>query len=126
MTEANRGPSAAAEPDIPNPMLDAGFRIPFHRIRPEHVVPGVRQSIEEARVEVAQLASSTESLTWATTIEPLDNLMERLRRRTNAAHHLLGVAGDARAQGGLGGSAPGRLALLVHALSGRGALASGA
>ncbi len=92
MTEANPGPSAAAEPDIPNPMLDVGFRIPFHRIWPEHVVPGVRQSIEEARVEVAQLASSTKSLTWATTIEPLDNLMERLRRRTNAAHHLLGVA----------------------------------
>ncbi|MSR22044.1 MAG: M3 family peptidase [Gemmatimonadetes bacterium] len=75
-----------------NPLLDPAFRIPFHQIRAEHVGPGVREALADARSEVEALASSEEPLLWETTVEPLDALMERLHHRTTPVHHLLAVA----------------------------------
>ena len=78
--------------DTQNPLLDRSFRIPFHRIRAEHVVPGIRGILEEARVALDELAESPGSLTWASTIEPLDRTMERVRRGIGPVQHLLAVA----------------------------------
>jgi oligopeptidase A len=75
-----------------NPLLDRGFRPRFQDIRPEHVVPGIRQLLEEARAGVEEIASDPRPATWATVLEPLDQLTERVREATVPIHHLLAVA----------------------------------
>ncbi len=75
-----------------NPLLDPSFRIPFHRIRAEHVVPGVREVLARARAEVDSLAEDPAPPTWDTTIGRLDRTMEVVRRGTGPVRHLLSVS----------------------------------
>ncbi len=75
-----------------NPLLDVSFPIPFQRIRAEHVVPGIRTVLEEARVRVEHLAEEESPPSWDTVLGPLDQLTERVGRATTPILHLLGVA----------------------------------
>ena len=75
----------------PNPLLEASFRIPFHRITPAHVVPGIRALIREAEEEIEALAADTGPPTWENTLGRLDELTRRVAEGTTPVHHLLGV-----------------------------------
>jgi len=75
-----------------NPLLSDEFRIPFHRIRAEHVEPGVRQALADAQAEVDTLAADATPPTWENTVARLDRAVERLARRTVPASHLVAVA----------------------------------
>jgi oligopeptidase A len=75
----------------PNPLLADDFRIPFHRIGAEHVVPGVRRALVDAQAEVDALAADPTSPTWTNTIERLDRAVDRLGRRIAPASHLMSV-----------------------------------
>jgi len=75
-----------------NPLLSDVFRIPFHRIRAEHVEPGIRQALAEAQDEVDAIAADTRPPTWENTIERLDRATELLGRRVTPAGHLVAVA----------------------------------
>ncbi|MEJ2206517.1 MAG: hypothetical protein P8170_20690, partial [Gemmatimonadota bacterium] len=75
----------------PNPLLADVFRIPFHRIRAEHVVPGVRDALAGAQAEVDALAGDTATPTWDNTLERLDRTLELLSRRIAPASHLMSV-----------------------------------
>ena len=75
-----------------NPLLSTDFRIPFHEIRPEHVVPGVRAALAQARAAVARIGAAGGSGDgWDATIGALDALEERLERVVGIVHHLLAV-----------------------------------
>ena len=78
--------------DTPNPLLETSFRPHFERIRPEHVVPGVRELLATARAGVEALAASDAPPTWNTFMAPLDDLTEDFRRSTVPVRHLLAVA----------------------------------
>lgn len=75
-----------------NPLLESHFRIPFDRIRPEHVVPGLRTTLKEAREGIEAIAADRTEPTWASTVDALDHLLERVRLRTSPVTHLLSVA----------------------------------
>ncbi len=75
-----------------NPLLSDQFRIPFHRIRAEHVEPGIRRALAEAQAEVDAVAGAVEAPTWENTIARLDAATERLGRRVAPAGHLVAVA----------------------------------
>ncbi len=75
-----------------NPLLSVAFRIPFQRIRPEHIAPGIRQALAEAQADVDAVAADDAPPTWANTIERLDHATERLGRRTAPADHLVSVS----------------------------------
>jgi oligopeptidase A len=75
-----------------NPLLSDAFRVPFHRIRAEHVEPGIRQALAEAQDEVDAIAADTRPPTWENTVERLDRATERLGRRVTPAGHLVAVA----------------------------------
>jgi oligopeptidase A len=75
-----------------NPLLSDQFRIPFHRIRAEHVAPGIRQALAAAQAEVDALACDTAPPTWENTIARLDGATELLGRRVTPAGHLVAVA----------------------------------
>ncbi|TVP78998.1 MAG: M3 family peptidase [Gemmatimonadales bacterium] len=77
--------------DPSNPLLSRSGRIPFHRIRPEHVVPAVRTLLQEARKEIEAMETRAPSPSWEGTIGALDALTARLRRGTTPVQHLLAV-----------------------------------
>jgi oligopeptidase A len=76
----------------PNPLLTDAFRIPFDRIRAEHVEPGIRAALAEAREEIEAIGADTAEPTWASTIQRLDETVERLNRRIGPAAHLVSVS----------------------------------
>ena len=76
----------------PNPLLSEDFRIPFDRIRPEHVEPGVREVLRLGQLRVEALASDEASArTWTNTIDELDEIAHWVNERIEPVGHLLGV-----------------------------------
>lgn len=75
-----------------NPILERTFRIPFHRIRAEHVEPGVREAIARAQGKIDALVEDAEARAWETTIGSLDDITQELGEALTPVHHLLTVA----------------------------------
>lgn len=75
-----------------NPLLEHGFRIPWDRIRAEHVVPAVREGLAAAEAELRALVAAPGPRSYASTVERLDALLERLERTIGPAQHLVDVA----------------------------------
>lgn len=74
-----------------NPLLSHGFRIPWNRIRAEHVAPAVREALGEAERELQALIGDPAPRTYGNTIGRLDALLERLERTIGPAQHLVDV-----------------------------------
>ena len=79
-------------PTDPNPLLLEYDRIPFGEIEAAHVLPAVRQILEDARAEIEELVSVESTPTYADTIGRLDGVLERVKERTAPVTHLLSVA----------------------------------
>lgn len=76
----------------PNPLLSEDFRIPFDRIRHEHVEPGVREVLRLGKLRVEALAGDdTSERTWANTMDELDEITRWVNERIGPVAHLLGV-----------------------------------
>jgi oligopeptidase A len=73
-----------------NPLLGHEPLPPFARIRPEHVEPGVRELLERSRARIEQLAA-LERPTFATFVEPLEELQHRVSRTWSPVSHLNAV-----------------------------------
>jgi oligopeptidase A len=73
-----------------NPLLQDAQLPPFDAIRPEHVEPAIARLIAEQRARVAQI--ETESTpTFASVVEPLEELQHRLNRVWSPVGHLNAV-----------------------------------
>jgi oligopeptidase A len=75
-----------------NPLLDFAFRIPFDQIRAEHVEPGVRSLLDDARACVDALTAEAGPRTWDNTMMPLDRLTEPLEYAIAIVRNLEAVA----------------------------------
>lgn len=75
-----------------NPLLSGDFRIPFNRIRAEHVEPGIIQALKEAQAEVDQLTADTSQPTWENTIGPLEAISVQLSERIAPPTHMVTVS----------------------------------
>jgi oligopeptidase A len=73
-----------------NPLLAAEPLPPFPRIRPEHIEPAVRATLSEARARIGEIAARTDP-TFATVVEPLEELQHRLARTWAPVSHLNAV-----------------------------------
>ncbi len=73
-----------------NPLLDFSALPRFSEVTPEDVVPAIEQLITEARATIAKVESS-EAVTWANVVEPLQDATERLGRAWGAVAHLNAV-----------------------------------
>jgi oligopeptidase A len=78
--------------DPRNPLLEVEFQIPFNQIRAEHVEPAVAQLLRDAQAQLDQLTSDSSPRTFSNTMEPLDELTERLDYAVGIARHLEAVA----------------------------------
>ncbi len=76
-----------------NPLLDLrSILVPFDRVRAEHVRPAIRSLLADARAAVRAIATTTEPLTYASTLGALDDATEALGRAMGVVSHLEGVA----------------------------------
>src|ERR1700693_2610024 len=78
------------EISMENPLLGHEPLPPFALIRPEHVEPGVRELLERSRARIEQLAALGKS-TFATVIEPLEELQHQVSRTWSPVSHLNAV-----------------------------------
>jgi oligopeptidase A len=75
-----------------NPLLSEAYRIPFDRIRAEHVEPGVREVLRLGQQRLDALASDAPGArTWANTMEALDDIVRWVDERIKPVGTLLGV-----------------------------------
>ena len=73
-----------------NPLLGHEPLPPFALIRPEHIEPGVREVLARGRARIEQLAA-LEKPTFATVIEPLEELQHQVSRTWSPVSHLNAV-----------------------------------
>jgi oligopeptidase A len=74
-----------------NPLLEATVLPAFSKIRPEHVEPAIDTLLDEARRALDELLAEPEKATWATLIEPLTLIDNRLERAWSPVSHLNSV-----------------------------------
>ncbi len=73
-----------------NPLLQGSGLPPFADIKPEHVVPGVKELIDQLDAELTELETTLKP-TWTALVEPLEKITERLTWTWGAVSHLMGV-----------------------------------
>ncbi len=73
-----------------NPLLSDELLPHFAAIRPEHVEPAIRSLLESSRSQVAAI-EATDPPTFATVVEPLEELGHRLSRTWSPVSHLNAV-----------------------------------
>jgi len=83
-------PAATMAPRMDNPLLGQDPLPRFVQIRPEHVEPAVRQLLERNRVRIGELAALPKP-TFATLIEPLEELQHGITRTWSPVSHLNAV-----------------------------------
>ncbi|EFJ49660.1 hypothetical protein VOLCADRAFT_104239 [Volvox carteri f. nagariensis] len=82
--------SSASIPEPPNPLL-ANVSFPkYDEVKPEHVVPGVRQLLSELHAEIDKLESEVVP-TWSGLVEPLEKIGDRHQRVWGIVSHFKGV-----------------------------------
>jgi oligopeptidase A len=79
-------------PSQPNPLLALEFRIPFDRIRAEHVEPAAAELLREARARLDAIAAEPGERTFENTMRALDHLTEPLDCAIGVVRHLESVA----------------------------------
>ena len=97
----------------PCPAQEVSFPL-FDQVKPEHVVPGVRQLLGELHAEVDKLEANVVP-TWEGLVEPLERIGDRHQRIWGIVSHL--KARQAHPQGwhggGLDGTASGAQRVVV-------------
>ena len=75
-----------------NPLLQLEFRIPFDRIRAEHVQSAFTELLRSSRTRLAALSAATGERTYDNTLHALDVLTEPLDWAMGVVRHLESVA----------------------------------
>src|ERR1039458_6103973 len=73
--------------DDTNPLLDVEFRIPFDRIRAEHVQPAASELLRQARTSLASLAAPNGEPSFDSTLLALDTMTEALDWAMGVVRH---------------------------------------
>jgi len=88
-----------------NPLLAQDSLPQFMRIRPEHVEPAVREQLSENRARIGELATLT-APTFATVVEPLEELHHRIARTWSPVSHLNAVVNSEALRAGYNACLP--------------------
>jgi oligopeptidase A len=75
-----------------NPLLSIEFRVPFDRIRAEHVEPAIAELLRQARAGLTVLAARDGERTYDNTMRALDEFTEPLDWAMSVVRHLEAVA----------------------------------
>jgi oligopeptidase A len=80
------------EPSAPNPIRSEQFRVPFDRIRAEHIQPAITELIAGARARLRDIAGDPGPRTFDNTMRTLDEMTEPLDYAMAVVRHLESVA----------------------------------
>lgn len=80
--------------DSRNPLLAVKVPVPFHDVRPEHILPAVDSLLASAQKTLDSIGTSPPPRTYASTLEALDLATNELDYATNLAGHLESVLGS--------------------------------
>lgn len=75
-----------------NPLVEINFRIPFDRIRAEHVEPAVKQLLKDAQERLEAIAAEARPRTFENTMLAFDQMTEPLDFAMSVVKHLEAVA----------------------------------
>ncbi len=75
-----------------NPLLSTDFRVPFDRIRAQHVEPAAQRVLRDGERRIREISSDTRPPTWDTVMAPLDELSLEVSERLGPIGHLVAVA----------------------------------
>jgi len=75
-----------------NPLLQVAFLIPFDRILPEHVVPGVRTLLAQSQQKIDAIVADNSQRTYGNTMLALEQATEILDFALSVVRHLESVA----------------------------------
>ncbi len=75
-----------------NPLLSVVFHIPFDRIRPEHVEPGLSLLLDQAQQRIDAIVADDSERTFANTMLALEAATENLDYALGVVRHLESVA----------------------------------
>lgn len=75
-----------------NPLLSSNELPPFAAIKPEHIEPAMTQLIEDSLAAVDKLLHHQPAPDWASLLQPLENLEDRMQQAWSPVGHLNGVA----------------------------------
>jgi len=78
-------------PDSNNPLLDFSSLPRFEGIKPEHIEVGLDQVLAQNRAQIEKVASSGQTATWESFIQPLEDTDEKLDRFWSPVSHLHAV-----------------------------------
>src|SRR5579863_3694264 len=81
-----------SSPSETNPLLEIRFRIPFDRIRAEHVEPAIAELLRDARDKLESLAADEGPRTFENTMLRYEGITERLEYAMGVVRHLESVA----------------------------------
>jgi len=74
-----------------NPLLQNSSLPVFSNIRPEHIVPGMTQLIAESRSNIDVLLANGGPFTWASLVERLEDIDDRINRAWSPVGHMNAV-----------------------------------
>src|SRR5213082_1420682 len=74
-----------------NPLLEVCFRIPFDRIRAEHVEPGIRELIRQSQTRIDSIVADDSPRTFENTMLALERATENLDYALGVVRHLESV-----------------------------------
>jgi oligopeptidase A len=75
-----------------NPLLQTDGLPLFASIVPANIEPAVDQLLKDNRAEVQSLLNNNQAVSWGNTLQPIEDLDDRLNRAWSPASHLHGVA----------------------------------
>jgi oligopeptidase A len=75
-----------------NPLLEESGLPRFSQIRPEHVEPALAETLERNRAELERLLEANDEPDFASAIEPIEAMLDRLHRAWAPVNHLHMVA----------------------------------
>jgi oligopeptidase A len=88
-----------------NPLLGQEPLPQFLKIRPEHVEPAVRELLSENRARIEELAQQSDP-TFASVVEPLEELQHRISRTWSPVSHLNAVLNSEALRAGFNACLP--------------------
>jgi len=77
-----------------NPLLTVQVPVPFHQVRPEHILPAVDALLVTAQKTLEAIAAAPSPRTYASTLEALDLATNELDYAAGLASHLESVLGS--------------------------------
>jgi len=74
-----------------NPLLNMQGLPAFSQIKPEHVVPAIEQLLDENRKQIDELIQKNPEPDWASLVQPIEELDDRLSRAWSPVSHMNSV-----------------------------------